>query len=281
MKRVSNNHAAELQQELVADKPGKAQEQEIERLNALLRERARELEACNRELEAFSYSVSHDLRAPLRAIDGFATILSEDYSGCLDEQGRELLGHISSQSQKMGMLIDALLTLSRLGKETLHLCRIDLQALASEVRDELMAREPGRAVEWLLREGPFVDADPGLLRQMLMNLMGNALKFTRRKPSALIEVWTKSSSGGVVCHVKDNGVGFDMRYASRLFGVFQRLHSDRDFEGNGVGLAVVQRIINRHQGRIWAEAKVEEGACFSFLLPDRERISEAGRVAEV
>jgi len=243
------------------------------KLEELVRERTRDLEASNKELEAFSYSVSHDLRAPLRAIDGFATILSEDYAKCLDEQGRELLDHISSQSQKMGTLIDDLLAFSKLGRQSLNPCEVDLQALATEVRDELMVRESDRTVEWILRGGPQVVADPVFMRQVLINIMGNSLKYTRRKPSARIEVWTEAVDEGVVCHVKDNGAGFDMRYADKLFGVFQRLHNERDFEGHGVGLALVQRIINRHQGRIWAEARVEEGACFSFLLPGRGKNS--------
>jgi PAS domain S-box-containing protein len=245
-------------------------EAEIQALNAALAERAGELEAANGELRAFSYSVSHDLRAPLRSIDGFSLALVEDYGPTLDDRARDYLSRIRASAQRMGELIDALLGLSRVTRAELRRVPLDLSALAAAVVAELRQREPERPVEFTLAPDLSAPGDPSLMRNVLENLLGNAWKFTAGCQPARIEFGCQPSEqtpGGRVFFVRDNGAGFDMTYADRLFGAFQRLHDQREFPGTGVGLASVQRIIIRHGGRVWAEAVAGEGATFYFNLP--------------
>jgi light-regulated signal transduction histidine kinase (bacteriophytochrome) len=245
-------------------------EAEIQALNAALAERAGELEAANRELHAFSYSVSHDLRAPLRSIDGFSLALVEDYGSALDDHARDYLSRIRASAQRMAELIDALLGLSRVTRAELRRVPLDLSALAAAVVAELRQREPERAVEVTLAPGLSAQGDPSLMRNVLENLLGNAWKFTAGCQPARIEFGCQpddEAPGGRVFFVRDNGAGFDMAYADRLFGAFQRLHDQREFPGTGVGLASVQRIIVRHGGRVWAEAAAGTGATFYFTLP--------------
>lgn len=226
-----------------------------------------QLEAANKELEAFSYSVSHDLRSPLRAINGFARMLTEDHGHKLDAEGRRVLGVVSSEALRMGQLIDELLQFSRLGRQPLQKSSTDMTALARRVYEELCAGAPNRTIDFRLDSLPSVPADPVLLRQVWINLLDNALKFTRYRERAEIVVSGSVQSGEAVYSVADNGAGFDRRYAGKLFGVFQRLHGPDEFEGTGVGLALVQRIVHRHGGRIWADATLDRGATFSFSLP--------------
>ena len=229
-------------------------------------ERTAQLEAANRELDAFAYSVSHDLRAPLRGIEGFSRILQTDFSGHLPTEAHRFLDQVRDNSRKMGQLIDDLLAFSRLGRQPLRKETVHLDRLAREVMQELEAQWPGRKIAFTIGELPPGRADPNLLRVVLSNLLSNAVKFTGRRELARIEVGCRQEEGGAVYFVKDNGAGFDMRYSGKLFGVFQRLHSPQEFDGTGVGLATVQRIIHRHGGRIWAEAEVDRGTTFYFTL---------------
>jgi light-regulated signal transduction histidine kinase (bacteriophytochrome) len=229
----------------------------------------REFMVLNRELETFSYSVSHDLRAPLRAIDGFARALTEDYAATLDAEGQRLLGVIRANASRMGRLIDDLLTLSRLGRKSLEPAPLDLASMARGVVAELATAEPGRQVQVDIGPLPQAYGDPGLVRQVLVNLIGNAFKFTRGQRDARVEIGARVENGETAYYVRDNGAGFDMQYAQKLFGVFQRLHRADEFDGTGIGLALVQRIVHRHGGRVWAEARVNQGATFSFTLPSR------------
>ena len=238
-----------------------------EELDRRVRERTTELEAANKELESFSYSVSHDLRAPLRAIGGFAGMMQKRCANCLDESGSRSLKIISAETVRMGRLIDDLLSFARLGKQEMHLSLLDLTQLVRQVFDEIRATCPERQVELRLGELPPTKADPALMRQVLVNLLSNAIKFTRPRSHAVVAVEGVSNEREVIYRVGDNGVGFDMAYADKLFGVFQRLHSASEFEGTGVGLALVQRIILRHGGRVWAEGREEQGATVYFALP--------------
>jgi two-component system sensor histidine kinase/response regulator len=224
------------------------------------------LEAANKELEAFSYSVSHDLRAPLRAIEGFSRILVEEHAPKLDDTARNLLQRSQNACQRMGQLIDDLLNLSRLSYGEMRRDSTDLSALARSIFAELHNREPGRNVTFQVAEGTVVNGDARLLRVALENLLGNAWKFTSKRSDAVIEFGTTSQDGERVYYVRDNGAGFDMAYADQLFGAFRRLHSTDEFPGTGVGLATVRRVINRHGGRIWAKSVIENGATFYFTL---------------
>jgi len=217
-------------------------------------------------LEAFSYSVSHDLRAPLRAMDGFSQALLEDYADALDEQGRHYLDRVRGASQRMGELIDDLLQLSRVTRDPMRWEDVDLSALARDIIAQLYAGEPGRSTAATVRDGLSAQGHPALLRALLLNLLGNTWKFTTRRADPRIEFGATEQDGETVYFVRDNGAGFDMRYAERLFTPFQRLHTQEEFPGNGVGLATVQRVVNRHGGRAWAEAAVDQGATFYFTL---------------
>ena len=237
---------------------------------AELRQRAQELTAANQELENFTYSVAHDLRAPLRAMGGFARILLEDYPDQLDAEGQRYLHIIQQEARKMGQLIDDLLALARLGRKELSLARLDLAELAQAVFDELKAAYPARNLQIEVQPLPAVLGDRVMFRQLLANLLDNAIKFTQDRDPALIQVsgWSEGKEN-IYC-VKDNGVGFDMRYVHKLFEVFQRLHPEEEFGGTGVGLAIVKRVIDRHGGRVWAESTLGEGATICFALPRRE-----------
>jgi signal transduction histidine kinase len=250
----------------------KRAESEVLRLNAELErrvaDRTAELESANRELESFAYSVSHDLRAPLRALDGFSQVLLEDYAEVLDEQGRGYLERIRAADARMSTLIDALLELSRLTRGELSRERLDLTAMAREAGAALAEAEPERQVELAVADGLAAEADAELARALLANLLGNAWKFTGNHDAARIEVGAAAVDGETAFFVRDDGAGFDMAYAEKLFGAFQRLHSPGQFEGLGIGLATVQRIVRRHGGRVWAEGEVDRGATFWFTLPD-------------
>jgi len=218
------------------------------------------------ELESFAYSVSHDLRAPLRSIDGFSEILLEHYNDKLDDQGKDYLNRVRSASQRMSVLIDDLLKLSRVTRDEMHHENVNLSALAQKLTRELQQSQPERHVNFTIARGLVAKGDANLLRVALENLLVNAWKFSRTKECAMIEFGCTNTNGQHVYFVRDNGVGFDMAYADKLFGAFQRLHSPKEFEGTGIGLATVRRIVNRHGGTIWAESAVDQGATFYFTL---------------
>jgi light-regulated signal transduction histidine kinase (bacteriophytochrome) len=233
-------------------------------------QRNKELEAANEELEGFSYSISHDLRAPLRAVSGFSGVLLKQHASQMPSDAVRLLNHISESAQDMGQLIDDLLRFARLSREPLSKQTVNTSALVSEIVEDLRKEESARQIEVRVDELPDCTADPALLRRVFVNLLSNAFKFTRQREKATIEVGFRKESGECIYFVRDNGAGFDMRYADKLFGVFQRLHGRDAFEGTGVGLSLAQRIVQRHGGRIWAEAAVDKGATFSFSLPNAE-----------
>ncbi len=252
--------------------------QHTKELEHRVRERTADLEAANRELDAFSYSVSHDLRAPLRATDGYARMLEEDYGQVLDAEGNRLLGVVRASSQRMGQLIDDLLAFARLGREPLRTRPVALDVLVGQLLDE--QRPHGRTVDFVVGTLGTAEADPALLKQALANLLSNAIKFTRRKDPAIIEVGCRSDGNAStvpIYYIKDNGAGFDMKYYDKLFGVFQRLHGATEYPGTGVGLAIVQRVIQRHGGRVWAESKPDAGATFYFTLAREPREMEPRR----
>ena len=231
-----------------------------------VRERTDELEAANRELESFSFSVSHDLRAPLRAIDGFSRILTEEYAAHMPLEAQEMLDRVTIKARRMERLIEDLLRFSRLGRQSLSKKPVKIAALMNEVLEELRKDTAERQVEIGVGDLPDCLGDASLLKQVFANLLSNAFKFTRHKEKATIEVGCRREEADQIYFVRDNGAGFDMRYADRLFGVFQRLHREDQFEGTGVGLSIVQRIVLRHGGRIWADAEVDKGATFYFTL---------------
>ncbi len=244
----------------------KRMEEDVQKLNEDLKQRAAQLEAANKELEAFSYSVSHDLRAPLRSIDGFSHALLEDYSEQLPDEGKDYLERVRAAAQRMAVLIDDLLNLSRVTRTQLQPRFINLSRIAEEIAESLRESQPDRDATFSITPDLMVEGDPHLLRIVLENLLSNAWKFTSKKEQAVIVFGQKSHVKERIFYVRDNGVGFDMAYADKLFGVFQRLHSVSDFPGTGVGLATVQRIIAIHGGRIWAEAAEGQGATFYFTL---------------
>lgn len=249
-------------------------ELENERLVAMLEQRVAdrtaEMTALNKELEAFAYSVSHDLRAPIRSIDGFSLALLEDYGTMLDPEARDYLARIRAATLRMGRLIDDMLKLSRLSRAKMHHEQIDLSAMARRVATDLQAREPQRQVEFRIGEHLTARGDVGLINSLMENLLGNAWKFSSKRADALIEFGAldlpEGEAGTTTFFVRDNGAGFDMTYSDKLFGAFQRLHTAQQFPGTGVGLAFVQRVINRHGGRVWADGAPDQGATFYFTL---------------
>ncbi|BAY24832.1 GAF sensor signal transduction histidine kinase [Calothrix sp. NIES-2100] len=251
-------------------------EQAVISLNQGLQRAIIELQAVNKELEAFSYSVSHDLRAPLRSIDGFSQALLEDYQDQLDDMGQNYLRRIRSATQRMGQLIDDLLNLSRLMRSDIQLEPVDLSLLAREICTDLQEAHPGRQVECIIQPGLTAQGDSRLLHMLLTNLLDNAWKFTSKHNQAKIEFGAISQDSGIpIYFIRDDGAGFNMAYANKLFGPFQRLHRVDEFPGNGIGLAIVQRIVHRHGGRVWAEGVVEQGATFYFTLVTDEAGAEA------
>lgn len=247
----------------------KAADERIQNLNDELKERAEQLEGANKELEAFSYSVSHDLRAPLRHIHGFVEILQKSPAIQGDEKNQRYMTIISNAARDMGRLIDDLLALSRTGRAEMHPVPVDMRQMVDEVIRELEPEWKGRRVDWDIKPLSHLCCDPSLFRLVWANLIANALKYSRPRPVAKIEIGIKDGDREreTVFYVSDNGVGFDMTYVGKLFGVFQRLHRAEEFEGTGIGLANVQRIIHRHGGRVWAEGRVDAGATFNFSLP--------------
>ncbi|HET7106573.1 MAG TPA: ATP-binding protein [Candidatus Acidoferrum sp.] len=245
--------------------------EELERRRTELARTNAELVAANKELETFSYSVSHDLRAPLRSIDGFSLALLEDYEGKLDAEGQDSLHRVRAATQRMGELIDDLLNLSRVTRAEMKLQDVDLSGICRAIGAELENSQPGRRIELQIQEGLKAQADSNLMRIALENLLGNAWKFSSKRESARIEFGQTNNNGSPVYFVRDNGAGFDSTRAKRLFGAFQRFHDKSEFPGTGVGLATVQRIIQRHGGRIWAESAMDRGATFYFTLLDAGR----------
>lgn len=245
----------------------KLREAEVRVLNADLERHAAELQAVNRELETFSYSVAHDLRAPLRVINGYSDLLERHHSQALNEDGRQLLETVRESTLRMGQLIDDLLEFSRMGRKAIAAAKIDMASLVQEILNELQATAAGKPPRWLVGSLPPAWGDRSLIRQVWFNLLSNAMKYSSAQDDPVIDISGNADDAESVYTVNDNGVGFDMRYAKKLFGVFQRLHSIEEFPGSGVGLAIVQRIVARHGGRVWAVGKVNEGASFTFTLP--------------
>jgi two-component system, sensor histidine kinase and response regulator len=256
-------------------------EEKIRRMNEELEQkvmdRTAELEAVNSELEAFAYSVSHDLRAPLRAISGFTGIILDKYAGTFDQDGQRIFKVIQDNTQKMGHLIDDLLSFSRISRTEMRVSRIDMAGMARSLYHEVVPEKERSHISFIMNPLPEAWGDTGLMRQVWINLLSNAAKFSSKIDQIILEVGSRVADGENVYWVKDNGVGFDMQYAHKLFGVFQRLHGSNEFEGTGVGLALVQRIIRRHGGRVWAEGEVGKGAIFYFTLPEKLNESQEAR----
>jgi light-regulated signal transduction histidine kinase (bacteriophytochrome) len=248
----------------------KATEEQIHRLNAELEDRVRQrteaLRAANQELEGFTYSVAHDLRAPLRHLDAFSRILLEEYAPQLPEEAQHFLKTIRQSSQNLSRLVDDLLNLARIGRAPLNREPTSLHEIVSSAISDLNTEARDRSVHWKVHPLPEAQCDPRLMKQVFLNLLSNAVKYTRPRPVAEIEIGVSAQNGATTVFVRDNGVGFDMKYKDKLFGVFQRLHRADEFEGTGVGLAIVERIIRKHGGSIWAESEVGKGATFFFTL---------------
>ena len=261
--------AAEL---IITNQELKQAEDDIRKLNDELEnkviERTAQLESVNKELGSFSYSVSHDLRAPIRAINGYTKILVEDYADKLDTDGKNVLESIIHNSKKMGELIDDLLAFSQLGRKQVTVSNINMAALVQLVKDELVFDDNETIPQFVIKLLPPAKGDESLIKQVWINLISNAIKYSKYKPATHIEIGAYEKGNLVVYYVKDEGAGFDMRYYDKLFGVFQRLHSQEEFEGTGIGLAIVQKIVNRHNGTVWAESILDEGTTFYFSLPN-------------
>jgi len=262
----------------------KQAEEQIRRLNAELeqrvQERTAELTEVNKELEGFTYSVAHDLRAPLRHIDAFTRIVSEDFSAALPPEARRYLEIIRKGSQNMSRLVDDLLNLARVGRQELKRQLTPLNPMVADVVAEMKGETENRRIEWHINQLPAVEGDPGLMKQVFANLLSNAVKYTRPRGTAVIEIGQRQIGGETVIYVRDNGVGFNMKYAHKLFGVFQRLHRMEEFEGTGVGLAIVERVIRRHGGRIWAESEENHGATFYFTLDGLDKTRKSGSISK-
>jgi hypothetical protein len=241
--------------------------EDIVHTNLELEEKQAALERSNHELESFSYSVSHDLRAPLRAIDGFLEAIDEDYGERLEERGRDYLARVRSAARRMAQLIDDLLHLSRVGRAELRCETLDLSGLAADVAGELARASPGHPVDFAVQAGIVAHGDPHLLRLLLENLLGNAWKFSSKREHPHVQMGAARDDGELHVWIRDDGVGFDMQYADKLFVPFQRMHSESEYPGTGIGLATVQRIVHRHGGRVWAESAPDQGATFHFTLP--------------
>jgi len=271
--REANLKLEDLNQELIR------KNQELEETSQVLQQANDAAEAANRELEAFSYSVAHDLRAPLRSMDGFSLALLEDYADRLDDEGKSFLEHIRAASKRMAQLIDDLLRLSRVGRGEFRRQPVDVTALARAVGAELVRLHPERTVVLSVHAEMQADADPRLLTIVFENLMSNAWKFTSQRPDAKLECGMTPGTDGNVFYVRDNGAGFDEAHASKLFHPFQRMHRETDFEGTGIGLAIVARVIRRHGGRIWFEAKPNQGATFWFTLGSEGQGTSQSRIS--